>query len=165
MMTGTHRDMMLIEDLSDIVRMHALQVEGQNTESPLTGIEQFEPRDPRQPVDAVAGQSLLMFENVVTSELLDEVDRRTKADRAGDVRRPRFEPVRRLLVLGLLEGDVEDHLAAALPGRHCRQQLIAAIERTDPGRPVNLVAGQRVKVAAERLYIDRQPRSDRKSVV
>jgi hypothetical protein len=66
--------------------------------------------------------------------------------------------VRRFLVFGLLEGDVEDHLPAALPRRHCRQQLVAAIERTDTGRTVNLVAGQRVEIAAQRLHIDRQSR-------
>ena len=66
-----------------------------------------------------------MLEDGVAPELLDEIDRGAEADRAGDVRRAGLEPVRRLLELGLLEGDVEDHVAAALPGRHRREQIVA----------------------------------------
>ena len=100
-MAGAHRDMVLIEDLRDVVRMHALEVEGKNAEPPLAGTEQLETRNARQPVDPVPGQRLLVLENVVASELLDEVDRRAEADRPGYVRRAGFEPVRRLLILGL----------------------------------------------------------------
>src|SRR6202007_2052619 len=58
---------------------------------------------------------------------------------------------------GLLESDAEDHLAAALPGRHCRQQLTAAVEHADFGRPVSLMSGEGIEVATERLHVDRQP--------
>jgi hypothetical protein len=92
-MAGAHRNMMLIKDLSDVVRVHTLQVEGKNTEPPLAGIEQSETRNARQPVDPVTGQRLLMLENVVASEFLDEVDRRTEANRPGYVGRTGFVPV------------------------------------------------------------------------
>jgi hypothetical protein len=37
--------------------------------------------------------------------------------------------------LGLFEGDAEDHLAAALPGRHRRQQLMATVSTPIPVGP------------------------------
>ena len=86
------------------------------------------------------------------------VDRRAEPDRAGDVGRAGLEAVRRLLELGLLEGDVEDHVAAALPGRHRRRAARSGLQHADAGRPIGLVAGEDVEVAAERLHIDRQPR-------
>jgi hypothetical protein len=57
----------------------------------------------------------------------------------------------------LFEGDAKDHLAATLPGRHRRQQLMATVEHPDPGRPVGLMAGKGIEIAAERLHIDGQP--------
>src|SRR5262249_58579225 len=111
-MPGPHRDMMLIENLRDVVRMHPLQVEGKNAEPPLAGAEQSETRNARQPVDPVTSQRLLVLEDVVASEVFDEVDRRTEADRTGYVRRPGLEPVRRFLILGPLQGDRVGHLPA-----------------------------------------------------
>ena len=148
MVPGTHRDMVLIEDLSDIVRMHARQVEGENTKPSLAGVEQFETGDPRQPVDAISGQCLLMLEDVVTPKFFDVVDSRSEPYRARDVRGASFEPVRRKLKVGFVESDVEDHLAAALPRRHFREQIVAPIEYADPGRSVDLVTGQGLEVAA-----------------
>ena len=76
MVSGAHRDMVLIEDLSDIVRMHALQVEGKNTEPSLAGVEERETGNARQPVDTISGQRLLMLEDVVAPELLDDLEAR-----------------------------------------------------------------------------------------
>ncbi len=61
------------------------------------------------------------------------------------------------VVLGaLLEGDGEDHVAAALPRRHGREQLLAAVEHADAGGAVDLVAGEGVEVAVQRLHVDRR---------
>ena len=136
--------------------MHAFEVEGENAEPALAGLDQAQTGNARQPVDAVAGQRLLVFEDVVAPELLDEVDRGAEPDRARNVRGAGLEAVRRILKLALLEGDVEDHLAAALPGRHRRQQLVAAVEHADAGRPVGLVAGKDIEIAIEGLHIDRR---------
>src|SRR6516162_8061285 len=99
-----------------------------------------------------------MRQDVVAPELFDEVDRRAEPDRSGNIRGARLETVRRFLVLGLVEGDVKDHLAAALPRRHREEQIVAAIEHADSRRPVNLMPSQGVEVAAECLYIDWQSR-------
>src|SRR5207302_5713571 len=132
-MHGVHGHLMLIEHRGEVVRMHAFYIERENAEPPLARLDHAEIRDARQPVDAVAGQRLLVFEDVVAPELLDEVDRRAEPDRAGDVGRTCLEPVRRGLKLALLESDNEYHLAAPLPGRHLREQLVAAVKPAGAG--------------------------------
>ena len=80
-MSGADRYMMLIEHLGEVVRMHTREVEREYAEPALAGFDQAEIRDARQPVDAVAGQRLLVFQDVVAPELLDEVNRRAEPDR------------------------------------------------------------------------------------
>src|SRR5258707_3270075 len=99
-----------------------------------------------------------MLEYVVAPEILNEVDRRAEPDRAGDIRCASLEAMRRILELALLEGDAKDHLAAALPRRHRRQQLVPAVEHTDAGWPVGLVTGKRVEIAIQRLHVHGEPR-------
>src|SRR5215471_17219717 len=98
--------------------MDACEIERENAEPALTGLDQAQTGDARQSVDAVPGQRLLMLENIVAPEFFDEIDRGAEPDRAGDVGGAGFEAVRRVLELALLKRDIEDHLAAALPGRH-----------------------------------------------
>ncbi len=71
---------------------------------------------------------------------------------------PGLEALRRGLILCLLEGDSEDHVAAALPGRHCIQQLALGVQHTDAGRAVAFVAGEHVEIGIQRAYIHRQTR-------
>ena len=96
-MAGAHRDVVLVEHGGEIVRVHAVDVEREDAEPPLPGADQPHARHARQPVDAVAGQRLLVLEDRVAAEPLDEIERRAEPDRAGDVGRAGLEAVRRLL--------------------------------------------------------------------
>ena len=58
----------------------------------------------------------------------------------------------------LLEGDVLDHVAAALPGRHGFEDARAAIDDADAGRREHLVAGEDEEVGVQRLHVDRHVR-------
>ena len=157
-MPGAHRHVVPVEHRRKVVRMNPFEVEGQDAEPALPGADQPQTGDPRQPVDTVAGQRLLVFEDVGAPQPLDEIERGAEPDRAGNVRGAGLEAVRRLLKHGLLKGDVEDHLAAALPWRHRRQQFVAPPQHADPGRPISLVAGEGVEVAAQRLHVDLEAR-------
>ena len=86
------------------------------------------------------------------------VDRRVQPDRADDVRGSRLEPRRRGEEGGALERDLVDHRAAALVRRHRVEQLGPRPQRADPGRAVELVAGEDVEIAIDRGDIDRQAR-------
>ena len=83
-------------------------------------------RHARQAVDAVAGELRLVRGDRVAAQPLDVVERAGEADRAGDVGRAGLEAVRRLLEGRLLEGDGQDHVAAALERRHGVEQCPCA---------------------------------------
>ena len=60
----------------------------------------------------------------------------------------------RFIVCDALTLNEIDHLAAAFERRHRRQELALAVEHADPGRSVELVAGESVKIRVDRLHID-----------
>src|SRR5690606_32330657 len=74
------------------------------------------------------------------AETEEKVDRRAEADDAGDVGGARLEALRRILVDGPLEGDVANHVPAALPRGERLPQRGLAVDRADPGGSEDLVA-------------------------
>ena len=83
------------------------------------------------------------------------VDCGAQPDRAGDVRRARFELVGQLVPGAALERDGADHVSAAEERRHLLQHRLAPVEHADPGRAVQLVAGEHVEVGANRRDVRR----------
>src|SRR6266478_9960827 len=91
----------------------------------------------------------------IVADRLDVVDGGCEPDRAGDVRGARLELPWQFVVFGPFESNRTDHIAATLPWWHCFQQACLAIERSNPRRSVELVPGEYVEVAVERLHVDR----------
>ena len=69
-----------------------------------------------------------------------------------------------VVVGGLLEGDRADHVAAALIRRHRFEQRGLAVEHADAGGPEQLVPGEGVEIAVERLHVDRHVRHGLRAV-
>ena len=97
-----------------------------------------------------------MLKNRRTSDLFEIIDRGRQSDRARDIRRARFESMRRFLEGAFLESDADDHFAAAVPRRHDVENFGATVERTDAGRATHLVSGESEKIATQLLHIERQ---------
>jgi hypothetical protein len=85
---------------------------------------------------------------------LEEIHRGAQADGAGNVRRAGLEFVGQGVVGGLLEAHGQNHVAAALPGRHALEQRLAAVQHADAGGAEHLVAGEGVEIAAQFLHVD-----------
>ena len=83
------------------------------------------------------------------------VDRRAKPDGVGDIAGAGLKTSRRRLIDRLLESDVGDHIAAALPRRRRRENFRLAVDRADAGRGEHFVAGEDEEVAVELLHVDR----------
>ena len=103
-------------------------------------------------------QPVLVGGDIGHAQRVDIVDRRAEADGVGDIAGAGLETFRRPLKHGLFEGDVGDHVAAALPGRGLGQNRVTAIDRADAGRPEHLVARKHEEVAADRLHVHRHVR-------
>src|SRR6185369_14312682 len=87
----------------------------------------------------VGEQLVLVGGDAVETDRGHVVDGSAESDHARDVGRARLELVGQLVVGRLLEGDGQDHVPAALPGRHGLEQGLAAVEHADTGRAVDLV--------------------------
>src|SRR6185437_16252353 len=139
MMPGPDRYIVLVEHGRKVVRMDAVDMHREDGEAPLAGADEMDAGHGRQPVDAVAGERLLMLEDGVAAEAFEIVERDAEADGAGNVGRAGLEAMRRLLEGGLGEGHFHDHVAATLPGRHAVEQRLLAIEHADARRAIRLM--------------------------
>ena len=107
-----------------------------------------------QGAHGLVAQSRLMRLYGRTIVAVEPVYGRLQANGFKDRRRAGLETMRRLVVGDALALDDVDHLAAAFERRHRRQQVAFAVEDTDTGRTVELVAGERVEIDIERLHIN-----------
>src|SRR5215216_4308340 len=97
----------------------------------------------------------VVFKNCRAADCFDVINRCRKTDRASDVWRASFEPMRRFLECALFQRDAYDHFASALPWRHGIQNLSASVKHTDASWGTHLVPGERKKIAAQLLHIER----------
>ena len=120
--------------------------------------------DGLQALDGVAGDVARVLPHGVHPEPGQVVDGGAEADRLGDRHGARLEARGRLGELGLVVADAGDHVPAAEERRHRLEQLAAAVQHADAGRPVGLVTGPGVEVGAERGDVDRQVRDGLRAV-
>ena len=77
------------------------------------------------------------------------IERRAKADRFKDRRRPRLEPVWRIVVCHRFRRHEIDHLAAALERWQSVERFALAVKNANAGWPIKLVACHDVEVAID----------------
>ena len=108
--------------------------------------DQPQPRDCAGCAGSVLQQSVFVIAYPVRTDLADVINRRAQADNPGDLLRARLKLVRQVVVQGLFKRDHLDHVAAAMVGRHIRQQRLFSVEYADPRRAEQLMAGKGVEV-------------------
>ncbi len=124
----------------------------------ILGAEQANAVQRRQGLASLAHQSALMGADRFKADLLDIIDGGLQPQHPDDMGRSGLEPGRRRGEGRSSEAYLVDHCPAPLPGRHRLEQLGPAPQHSDPGRAVELVAGENVEVAAERGDVDRHSR-------
>ena len=75
-----------------------------------------------------------------------------------------FEALRRQLIDCLLEGDVLNHVAAALPRWRVLEDFRLAIDDADAGGRKHLMPGENVEVAVQRLHVHTHMRDGLRTV-
>src|SRR5262249_43920755 len=97
----------------------------------------------------------VVLENRQPADAIDIINRSCETDRACDIWRPAFEPVRRFLECALFESDAYNHFASAVPRRHRIQKLRASVKHTDASRCAHFVSGECKKITAKLAHIER----------
>ena len=121
-----------VEDLGDVVRMDAVEVERDDSRPPVCRRSvRHQAGDLRQPLERVGGELVLVLLDRVEPDLGDVVQRRGEADSLGDRLRSGLELVRQLPPGRLLDLDLADHVAAGVEGGHLLEQLRPPPQRAD----------------------------------
>src|SRR5262249_21877105 len=92
-MAGADGDALFVQDRADIVRMNAVEDEGDSPGALLGRADQANARNRGELLGRVFEQALLMSMNGVDAKGLDVVDGGAQTDGAGDVRRASLELV------------------------------------------------------------------------
>ncbi len=157
MVAGADGDAPIVQYGAGVVRVHPVDIEADDPRAVLRPVE-GDSRDVAECLARLGDQRAFVRMDRVERQFLDPIDRGLQPDRADDVRSAGFEPHRRIEIRGLLERDLLDHRAAALPRRQALEQAGAAPQAADPGWPVELVRRISVEVAADGGDSDRQSR-------
>ena len=88
------------------------------------------------------------------TDMIDIIERSGEPDRLSDRRRAGFEPMRRRIVGDRLKRHRLDHFASAGVGRQVFEPFPLAVKRAYARRPIELVAGDNVKIDIQRLHVD-----------
>jgi hypothetical protein len=154
MVAGAHGNAFFVERRPDLLRPVAGEDEGQHAGLVTGRADQANAGDRLDPLRGVGKQVMLVAGDVLDADPLHIVDRRAQANGVGDVAGAGLEARRHALVEGALEGDVGDHVAATLPGRHVFENVALAVHDADAGRREDLVAGEDEEIGIDRLHID-----------
>ena len=157
---GAHGDALAVEDLSDVVGMDTLDLEGDDPATPLGGWpEDPDVRQLGQPRKRVLGQLPLVPLDRVEPDRVQVVDRLTETVGLRDRRRPGLELGGRSahVVFSAVTLRIIDPPSSN--GDIRSEEILAAPEDADPGRREHLVAGEGEDVAAELLDVDRAIRN------
>lgn len=154
-MAATQGEALGIGELGEVVRMRALERESDERATVRHRAEDAQPFDLAHALQGILRELGVMIEDGLPSDALQVVDGCTEHDGASDVRSACLKARGAILERAAAELDTQDHLAAAMPGRHVRQDRLLHIKRSDACGRTHLVAAQRVEVAVERAHIDR----------
>ena len=153
-MAGAHRDALAIQQRRHVVRMRPIQRERHHAAAILRPAQDVHALDRVEPRQRVIDQRCLMRGDRVVADRLHVIDRRLQSDAFQDRRRARLELVRHLGPGGTLVRHRRDHLAAAEERRHRVEQLATSPQHADARRAIQLVPGEGVEIAVQRLHID-----------
>src|SRR2546423_9768257 len=153
--SGADRHALHVENLGDVVRVDAVDVERHDAGAALGrwSVER-DARDVGQPPQCVRRELVLVSLDRIEADAREIVDGRAEADRFRHRGRTGLELVRQLSPRRLLEADRVDHVTSGEERLHREQKLAAPPQRPDAARPAHLVGRDRDEVGAERLYVD-----------
>src|SRR5437764_8882491 len=134
MMSTAHRQAILICKRGQIVRVRSIDDKPDQSAPLFPWTKNASSRQVVKAIDCVTRQFRIVFEDSGPADAIDVIHRCAEPDCAGDIRRSRFETVRRFLKRARFESDGNDHFATAMPWWHCLQELPAALKQSDTSR-------------------------------
>ena len=153
MVPAAQRHAVAVGDGHHVVRVDVVEQEAHEAAALGLGAEEAHAFQLTQTLVGVGGQFEVVAEDVLAADGVEVVQRSVQADGAGDVRRAGLEFMRERVPRALEVVHRGNHLAAAVPRRGLFQHFLAPVKHADAGGAANLVAAERVEVAADGLHV------------
>lgn len=133
-MPGSNRDSIAVQIIADLLGAEAIHDKRNDSGLFPRGANDPEARDLLQCFGGVHEKSMFVTGDVLQPHAIDVINSGAKPHRIGDVPGDGFKSLRSGLIDGLFEGDVLDHVAASLPGRHVLEDFGLRIDDADARR-------------------------------
>ena len=156
MMPAPQRQTAAVGERRHIMRMGAIQRKADGGAAVRLPSNQVQSGNFRQPFQGVGGETGIVFEDCVPPNPHEILDCGGQANRASDVGRPGFKPVRWLFEAALFQSHARDHFAAAMPWRKRLENLGSSVQAADAGRSRHFVSGKSGEIATEIANVYRQ---------
>ena len=153
MVAGAHGDGLLIQQQTHVRRMTAVEHKAENPRAVFGVADATQAGNSARRVQGGGQQVLFVSRRRASINGREIIDRRRQADGAGDVGGAGLELKRQFVKGGAGKAHGLDHLATAQKGRHGLKQVFPPPQQADTRRSEQLVTGQAVKIAAQRLHV------------
>src|ERR1051325_9400571 len=157
-MAGTNGDALLVEDRADVVRMDALDSEGENAGLLSRRADNGHPGNIGQTRGRIFEKLVFIFRRGHEIDRIDIVYCSPKPNTCSNCGCPGLEFLGYRRKCRSLKAHTSYHAATGLVWRHLVEPFAFAIDNPASCRSEHLVAGERKKVAIEILHVDRKMR-------
>src|SRR5262249_33583605 len=141
MMSPAHGQPVLVGERGEIMRMGSVHEKPNQRAAFFLWTKNASARQFADALGCIIRKLRVMFENRRSPDLFDVINRCREPDRACDVWRSSFEPVRRSLKRALLKSDAHNHFATAVIRRYRIKNLRSSVQHADPCRSTHFVSG------------------------
>jgi hypothetical protein len=114
--TAAHRDALAVKVVADLFGAESIHHEGKYAGLFFRRADDVQSWNRCNAAVAYTSSMCSWRETLCDADAIEIIDRCAQTNRVGDVAGAGFKSLRRRLIERLLEGDVLDHVAAALPG-------------------------------------------------
>ena len=155
MMSAAHRQAVLVRERRQIMWVRRIHDKPNQCAALFLWTKGAGSRQFPDALHCITCKMPVVFENRRTSDLFDVINCGREANRAGDIGRASFKPMRRSFKRSFFQGHAYDHFTATMPWRHRIENLRSSVKRADASRATHLVSGKRQKIAAQLAHINR----------
>jgi hypothetical protein len=161
---AAHRDALAIEVIANLFCAETFQHEGDYASLFLCRADDAQPRNLLQSRGGVGQEHMFVARDIDNADTIKIMDGRAQANRVSYVSRAGLKSLRRRLIEHLLEGDILNHVAAALPWRHLIQHLGLTKNHANARRRKDLVPGKDIEIAIDGSHVHAHVRDSLRAI-
>src|SRR4051812_16301806 len=147
MVPRTDSDPLTVQGCAYVLSLEAVEDEREHARLLRRRSDHPEAGDTVEKACRILEKAMLVRGHSVDPDLAEIVECRSQAHGVRDIARSGLKPRRTLLILSALEGDVLDHVAAALPGLRFVQERFLTVNDADSRRAKDLMPGEHEPIA------------------